>query len=175
METYPVSIGGVTRHVPLIEPLPGRRIPLVEFLGDPELVRAAAQALSPLVPRETELLFTTETSPIPLTHVLAEEMGLPYVVARRRRRPYMEDPIIQEVETLTLGVGEVLWLDRRFAEKLLNQRVTLVSDVVSSGETMKAMARMVLRTGGQVVACIAAFRQGNPSLEVATVAELPVL
>ncbi|MGC8875503.1 adenine phosphoribosyltransferase [Thermus sp.] len=175
METYPIAIGGITRHVPLIEPLPGRRIPLVEFLGDPELTRAAALALKPLVPSDTEILFTTETSPIPLTHVLAEALGLPYVVARRRRRPYMEDPIIQEVQTLTLGVGEVLWLDRRFAEKLLNQKVTLVSDVVASGETMKAMERMVVRAGGHVVGRIAAFRQGNPSLEVATVAELPVL
>ena len=175
METYPITVGGVTRHVPLIEPLPGRRIPLVEFLGDPEFTRAAAEALRPLVPKEAEILFTTETSPIPLTHVLAEALGLPYVVARRRRRPYMEDPIIQEVQTLTLGVGEVLWLDRRFAEKLLNQRVVLVSDVVSSGETMRAMEKMVLRAGGHVVARLAVFRQGTPGLAVDTVAELPVL
>jgi adenine phosphoribosyltransferase len=87
----------------------------------------------------------------------------------------MEDPIIQEVETLTLGVGEVLWLDRRFAEKLLNQKVALISDVVSSGETMKAMEKVVLRAGGHVVARIAVFRQGAPGLEVLTVAELPVL
>jgi len=107
--------------------------------------------------------------------VLAEEMGLPYVVARRRRRPYMEDPIIQEVQTLTLGVGEVLWLDRRFAEKLLNQKVTLISDVVASGETMRAMERMVQRAGGRVVGRLAAFRQGGPVLDVVTVAELPVL
>lgn len=105
METYPITVGGVTRHVPSLRPLPGRRIPLVEFLGDPEFTRAAAEALRPLVPKEAEILFTTETSPIPLTHVLAEALGLPYVVARRRRRPYMEDPIIQEVQTLTLGVG----------------------------------------------------------------------
>lgn len=176
METYPITIGGVTRHVPLIEPLPGRRIPLVEFLGDPELVRAAAKALRPFVPPGADVLFTTETSPIPLAHVLAEELGLPYVVARRRRRPYMEDPIIQEVQTLTLGVGEVLWLDRRFAEKLLNQKVVLLSDVVSSGETMRAMERMVVRAGGEVVGRLAAFRQGgNPLLDVVTVAELPVL
>ena len=77
METYPITIGGVTRHVPLIEPLPGRRIPLVEFLGDPELVRAAAEALKPLVPKDTEVLFTTETSPIPLTHVLAGRWASP--------------------------------------------------------------------------------------------------
>ena len=140
-----------------------------------EFTRAAAEALRPLVPKEAEILFTTETSPIPLTHVLAEALGLPYVVARRRRRPYMEDPIIQEVQTLTLGVGEVLWLDRRFAEKLLNQRVVLVSDVVASGETMRAMEKMVLRAGGHVVARLAVFRQGTPGLAVDTVAELPVL
>jgi adenine phosphoribosyltransferase len=33
METYPITIGGVTRHVPLIEPLPGRRIPWWSFWG----------------------------------------------------------------------------------------------------------------------------------------------
>lgn len=175
METYPITIGRLTRHVPLVEPLPGRRIPLVEFLGDTEFVRAAAEALLPHVPKGTEALFTTETSPIPFTHVMAELLGIPYVVARKRRRPYMEDPIIQEVSTLTLGVGEVLWLDRRFAERLLNQRVALVSDVVASGETMKAMERVVQRAGGHVVARLAAFRQGSPSVEVVTLAELPVL
>jgi len=69
----------------------------------------------------------------------------------------------------------VLWLDRRFAEKLLNQRVVLVSDVVASGETMRAMEKMVLRAGGHVVARLAVFRQGTPGLAVDTVAELPVL
>ncbi len=175
METYPLTLGGVTRHVPLIEPLPGRRIPLVEFLGDPELVRAAAMALKPLVPQDTDILFTTETSPIPLTHVLAEELGLPYVVARRRRRPYMEDPLIQEVPSLTLGATEVLWLDRRFAERLINQRVALVSDVVATGETMRAMERMVRRAGGRVAARLAAFRQGEGLEGVLTLGELPVL
>lgn len=45
METYPITIGKFTRHVPLIEPLPGTRIPLVELLGDVEFVNAAADAL----------------------------------------------------------------------------------------------------------------------------------
>lgn len=175
MDTYPITIGKITRHAPLIEPLPGVRIPLVEIMGDVELVNAAAEALMPKVPAETEVLLTMETSPIVLAHVLAAKLNKPYIVVRRRRRPYMENPIIQEVESLTLGVGETLWLDRRMAEKLLNQKVALVSDVVSSGGTMAALERVAVRAGAKVVARLTAFRQGMPRIDVTYVSDLPIL
>jgi adenine phosphoribosyltransferase len=175
METYPVTIGKITRHVPLVETLPGIQIPLVELMGDVELVEAAANALIPHIPAETESLVTMETSPIVLTHVLAAKVGKPYIVIRRRRRPYMQDPIIQEVESLTLGVSETLWLDSRMAEKLLNQKVTLVSDVVSSGGTIKALERVALRAGAKVIAKVAAFHQGTGKTDVFTLGEIPIL
>ncbi|GAI81730.1 MAG: phosphoribosyltransferase family protein [Deinococcota bacterium] len=177
METYPITIGKFTRHVPLIEPLPGTRIPLVELLGDVEFVNAAADALLAHVPAETEILLTSETSPIVLAHALAERLGKPYIVVRKKRRPYMEDPIIQEVESLTLGVGEVLWLDRRMAEKLMGQNTVLVSDVVSSGGTMLALERVAERAGAKVVARLAAFRQGSgpTKVPVTTLGDLPIL
>jgi len=175
METYPIQIGSVTRRVPLHEPFPGVRIPLVNFLGDVEFVRAVAQELLPKLPDEVDLLVTAETSSIPLTHEIASARELNYVVARKRRRPYMVDPIIQEVESLTLGAVEVLWLDRRQAEWILNKNVALVMDVVASGGTMKALEKMVARAGGRVVARMAGFHQGESELEIVTVAELPQL
>ena len=175
METYPIQIGSVTRRVPLHEPFPGVRIPLVNFLGDVEFVRAVANELLPKLPEATEILMTAETSSIPLTHELAAARGFDYLVARKRRRPYMVDPIIQEVESLTLGAGEVLWLDRRHAEQLLNKNVTLVMDVVASGGTMKALEHMVNRAGGKVVGRLAGFHQGETPLDIVTVAELPQL
>jgi len=175
VETYPIQIGPVTRRVPLHEPFPGVRIPLVDFLGDVEFVRAVAQELMPKIPEEADLLMTAETTSIPLTHELASARGIDYVVARKRRRPYMVDPIIQEVDSLTLGAGEVLWLDRRYVEKMLNKSVVLVMDVVASGGTMKALEKMVNRAGGRVIARVAGFRQGKSDLEIATVAELPQL
>ncbi len=175
METYPIQVGSVTRRVPLHEPFPGVRIPLVDFLGDVEFVRAVAQELLPKLPEEAEILMTAETSSIPLTHEMAAARGMNYIVARKRRRPYMVDPIIQEVESLTLGAGEVLWLDRRHAERLLNKNVVLVMDVVASGGTMKALERMVSRAGGKVVGRMAGFHQGDLKLDIVTVAELPQL
>jgi len=175
METYPIQIGSVTRRVPLHEPFPGVRIPLVDFLGDVEFVRAVAQELLPKLPEDADLLVTAETSSIPLTHELASARELDYIVARKRRRPYMVDPIIQEVESLTLGAVEVLWLDRRYAERLLNKNVVLVMDVVASGGTMKALEKMVNRAGGRVIGRMAGFHQGEPELDITTVAELPQL
>ncbi len=175
METYPIEIGGVTRHVPLHEPFPGVRLPLVEFLGDIEFVRAVASELTNRVPEDTDLIVTAETSPIPLAHELAAARDLSYIVVRKRRRPYMVDPLIQEVESLTLGAGEVLWLDRRYTERTLNKNVVLVMDVVASGGTMQALERLVHRAGGRVTKRLAGFHQGNGAEGIETVAELPML
>ncbi len=175
MDTYPITIGNLTRRVPLHEPFPGVRLPLIDFLGDVGLAKALADALVKHVPAETDVLVTAETSSIPLVHEMAALLGKPYVVVRKRRRPYMHDPLIQEVESLTLGANEVLWLDRRYVERLLNQKVTLVIDVVASGGTMHALERLVHRAGAEVVARLAAFRQGTPKVEVVALEELPVL
>ena len=177
LETYPIQVGQVTRHVPLVETLPGMKIPLIEFLGDAELTREAARLLAPKLPEETEYLVTTECSPVPLVHTLAEETDRGYVVARKRRRAYMDDPLIQEVPSLTLGSSETLWLDRRWAERLLNKKVALVSDVVSTGGTMKALEKLVTKAGGHVVARLAVFQQGEPreDYEVTALYQLPIL
>lgn len=50
METYPITIGKITRHVPVVETLPGVHIPLVEIMGDVELVQAAAEGWSSTCP-----------------------------------------------------------------------------------------------------------------------------
>ena len=177
METYPVTIGKITRHVPVVETFPGTQIPLVEMMGDVDLVNAAAEALLPYLPPETDWLVTSETSPIVLAHTLSALSGKPYVVVRRRRRPYMDNPIIQEVPSMTLGVNETLWLDSRMGEKLLGQNVVLVSDVISSGGTLAALERVAERAGARVVARLGAFRQGFATLNVPviTLAELPIL
>jgi adenine phosphoribosyltransferase len=175
METYPITIGKITRHVPVVETLPGVHIPLVEIMGDVDLVQAAAEGLLKHLPPETDALLTLETSPIVLAHSISALCGKPYVVVRRKRRPYMQDPIIQEVESLTLGVSETLWLDSRMAEKLMGQNVALVFDVVSSGGTMMALEKVAKKAGANVVARLAAFHQGNSKLPVTFLSEIPIL
>ena len=96
------------------------------------------------------------------------------MVARRRRRAYMEDPIIQPVSSMTLGAKEVFWLDQRLAERLYGQQVAIVLDVVATGATMDAMARMVRRAGGAEAGRFAVFQQGAPVPGVTAAFDLPV-
>lgn len=168
-----VTVGGVTRELPSVRVGEMGRVPLIEFIGDSEFTRAVAGALLPLIPEGTQALMTVVTNSVPLAHEVSAQSGLPYVVARKKRRTYMHDPLIQEVGNLTLGVSETLWLDRRHAQKLRGQRVAVLTDVIASGSTVEALARLVERAGGTVVGFVAAFRQGNPGMNVAYLEELP--
>ncbi|MBB6099484.1 adenine phosphoribosyltransferase [Deinobacterium chartae] len=174
MKTYRLSIGNVERDLPYIDVSTNSGIPFVELLGDVELTNAVADELMKLIPQGTDLLFTVATSGVPLGHALSERLGIPYRVARKRRRTYMRDPLIQEVASMTLGVSETLWLDRRHAEFIAGKRVAIVTDVVVSGATMLSLARLVERAGGTVNGYYAGFVQGQPSIDIKAVQQLPV-
>ena len=173
-ESFAVTVGQVTREFRLVRPTPNSRLPLIEMLGDTEFTRATALEVQKVLPAGVEFLFTCETSSIPLVHTLAELTGLPYEVARKRRRPYMDDPLIQEVASMTLGVGETLWLAASRAALMRGKRVAIVLDVVASGGTLNALERLVVRAGGTVCCRAAAFSQGAPRVAVQVVQELPV-
>ena len=175
MKSIQVTVGDVTRELPTIQVGAVRRVPLVEFLGDSELTNAAAEALLPLMRPETEIMLTVVTNALPLVHELSDRSGIPYVVVRKKRRTYMRDPMIQEVPSMSLGVNETLWLDARHAERLQGKKVLIVQDVVSSGGTGTALARLAERAGGEVVGYLAAFQQGGKKtpFELTSLQELP--
>ncbi|GAA5532047.1 phosphoribosyltransferase family protein [Deinococcus aluminii] len=168
-----VTVGDVTRELPTVRVGSVGRVPLVEFIGDSEFTNAAAQAMLPLIPPGTEVLLTVVTNALPLAHEISDRSGLPYVVARKKRRTYMQDPLIQDVPSMTLGVAETLWLDGPHAARLKGKRVTIVQDVVASGGTARALARLVERAGGTVAGYLAAFKQGTSNLPLTYLQELP--
>jgi adenine phosphoribosyltransferase len=173
-ETFALEIGRLHRDVPLVRPTPNTRLPLIELLGDAELTRTCALELQKILPANSEVIFTCETSSIVLAHALSELTGLPYEVARKRRRPYMDAPLIQEVNAMTLGVGETLWLASSHAKRLAGKQVVVILDVVSSGGTIAALERLVVRAGGSVTGRLAVFSQGSPKDGIVAVKELPV-
>lgn len=171
--SYQVTIGEVTRQLRLVPVGQMGFVPLVEFLGDSQLTKAAAQALLPLIPAGTEALLTVVTNALLLTHELSDLSGLNYEVARKKRRTYMQSPLIQEVPGLTLGVTETLWLDGPHAARLKGKKVVIVQDVIATGAMAAALARLVERAGGTVHGYLAAFKQGHNTLEMQYLQELP--
>jgi adenine/guanine phosphoribosyltransferase-like PRPP-binding protein len=176
-DTYTVDVAGVTRELPLFEVAPGVRIAILNILGDTELVRAAAGALSDRIEAlDADVLVTAETKSIPLVHELSGRLGLPYVVLRKQYRPYMGDALAVETHSITTGAAQTLYLDEKDRELLKGRRVVLVDDVISTGSTLEAMRKVVEDAGGTTVAETAVFTEGDKAKwgDIIAVGHLPV-
>ena len=104
-----------------------------------EVVEAIADELAERVPDDVDALMTAEVKSIPLAHALAVRMKLPYVVARKTRKPYMVGSISVEVLSITTGAPQTLWLDGKDRYLVNGKRILLVDDVISTGSTLAGM------------------------------------
>src|SRR5215204_3061715 len=86
---HAVTVGGLTRRLPIFQVAPGVKIAIFNMLGDTEIVEAAANLLAEHLPHGTDTLVVPEVKAVPLGHALAVRSGLPYVVVRKVRKPYM--------------------------------------------------------------------------------------
>jgi adenine phosphoribosyltransferase len=176
-ETYTVDVNGVSRDLRLFEVAPGIRIAILNILGDTELVKAAADALSDKIRAlEADVLVTAETKSIPLIHELSAQLELPYVVLRKQYRPYMGDALAVETHSITTGAPQTLYLDEKDRDLLSGNRVVLVDDVISTGSTLEAMRKVVDEAGGTTVAETAVFTEGDKAKwsDIIAVGHLPV-
>jgi adenine/guanine phosphoribosyltransferase-like PRPP-binding protein len=160
-ESYRVSICGLTRDLPLFEVAPKVRIAIFNMLGDTDVVEAIAGELAKRLPVGADALMTAEVKSIPLAHALAVRMNLPYVVARKTRKPYMVGAMSVEVISITTGAPQLLWLDGKDLDLVKGKRIILVDDVISTGSTLAGMRKLVNEAGGTVIADAAAFTEGN--------------
>jgi adenine phosphoribosyltransferase len=160
-EYYTIEICGLIRHLPYFEVAPKVRIAIFNMLGDTEVVEALADWLAPRLPKEGDALMTAEVKSIPLAHALAARVKLPYIVARKTRKPYMIGATSVEVLSITTGAPQTLWLDGKDLGLVQGKRIVLVDDVISTGSTLAGMRKLVETSGGVVIAEAAAFTEGN--------------
>ena len=161
-ETYTVEIAGITRQLPLFEVAPGVRIAIFNMLGDTIVVKATAAALAErLKAVPADVLVTAEAKGIPLIYEMSALMGLPYIVLRKTYKSYMGDVISAETVSITTGKPQTLYLDEKDKLLILNKKVVLVDDVISTGSTLKGMEDVVVQAGGEIVKIAAVFTEGD--------------
>ena len=86
-------------------------------------------------------------------HELCRLRGLPYyIVARKSVKPYMSQPLTDEVVSITTQKAQTLCLDGKDALLLKGKKVAVVDDVISTGESLQAIERLVEKAGGEIVA-----------------------
>ncbi|HET6781537.1 MAG TPA: phosphoribosyltransferase family protein [bacterium] len=172
--TYDLKIAGTVRPLPLIQVAPDTWIAYYYSLGDTEVIDRAARELAPKL-SNCELFVTTETKGIPLAHAIAANLGLrPYVVCRKEIRPFMLSPLVVRYKPITAKTEQELYLDGRDAMKVRGKRVGIIDDIVSTGETLDAMAELVRQAGGTVVARAALLMEGDERADVHHLGILPI-
>jgi adenine phosphoribosyltransferase len=161
-QSYPVTIAGLARNLPLFEVAPGVQIAVLNILGDTELVQACAAALmEKLVAVDFDILVTAEAKSIPLAHAMSVQARKPYVVLRKVYKPYMGVTLSAETLSITTGQPQMLFLDEKDRELLDGKQVVLLDDVISTGSTLHGMHLVMQAAGAQVVAECGIFTEGD--------------
>ena len=161
MKTYTLHVAGLTRELPIIKLSYDLSIASFVILGDTEIVRKTAPIIAKKLP-EVDFIVTAEAKGIPLAYEISRILNLnEYVVARKSVKAYMEEPIEVEVNSITTTNSQKLYLNNQDAKKIKGKRVALVDDVISTGQSLKALERLVEKAGGKVLAKAAILAEGD--------------
>ena len=158
---YKMTIAGLERELPLCELNDDLYIAAFVIFGDPELTVAAAGALLEKAP-DHDYLMTAEAKVIPLIHEMARQQGnKKYFLARKSPKLYMTGVFGVEVDSITTTGTQKLYLDTLDAEMIRGKRILIVDDVISTGNSLTAIERLVDEAGGEIVGRMAILAEGD--------------
>ncbi len=158
---YKMTIAGCERALPLCPLNENLYIGAFVIFGDPELTTACAKALLDKAP-EYDYLITAESKGIPIVHEMARLAGnQKYFLARKKPKLYMTGVFEATVRSITTEGEQKLYLDTADAELMRGKRILIVDDVISTGESLKALEALVEKTGGEIVGKMAILAEGD--------------
>lgn len=161
MEFYDLKVANLERKLPIIRITDSLEIASFVLLGDCEMVLCAAKELQKKIP-EVDYLITAEAKGIPLIQELSRLLGMKrYFVARKSIKPYMTEPFVTEVYSITTQERQILCLEKEESEMIHGKRILIVDDVISSGDSIKAMESLIKKAGGKVAGKAAILAEGD--------------
>lgn len=172
VETFTVRIGRETRELPVVS-VGDVSVALFNMLGDTSVTEAAAEELALRLP-DADVFVTPEAKSVPLAHALSVRTGLPYIVARKTRKPYMVGAVRKTVVSITTGKPQDLYIDGVDVPRLAGKRVVILDDVVSTGGTLRGLSELLSDVGATVVATMAVFTEGAERDDVISLGHLPL-
>ena len=73
----------------------------------------------------------------------------------------MKEPFGVEVKSITTVNVQHLYLDKTEADQMKGKRVLVVDDVISTGESLSAVERLLNKAGANIVAKAAVLAEGD--------------
>lgn len=146
-----MDLQGYKAQLPII-PLPsGVNIAFFNLHGNVQLTEHCGKQLAKMV-TDCDVLLTAESKGLQLTHVMARELGHPYyAVARKSKKLYMQDGLEVEINSsITTGRQQKLYISKHDADLMSGKKVGIVDDVVSTGNSLVGLEKLVEMSGGTV-------------------------
>ena len=156
MEFYSLNIKGYKADLPIL-PLPsGIKIAFFNLHGNTKMTEHCGKELAKLV-SDCDVLLTAESKGLQLTHVIARELGHDYyAVARKSLKLYMQDGLSIVINSsITTGKEQRLYISKHDADLLKGKKVGIIDDVVSTGNSLVGLEKLVELAGG--IICKKAF------------------
>ena len=176
MLTYEMDIAGIKRELPLCRVSDDVYIGAFVMFGDVELTVHCATELLKLAP-DYDYLIAPEAKSIPLLYEMARQTGADkYFLARKGPKLYMTGVFEVEVRSITTMTVQRLVLDSADAEKMEGKRILIIDDVISTGDSLRAMETLVEKAGGIIAGRMAVLAEGTAALrdDIVYLAELPL-
>ena len=159
-EVYTMKIAGLERSLPLCPLNDKMDIAGFVMFSDVELTITVATELLKRAP-EFDVIITAESKGIPLAYEMSRQSGKPYVVARKKPKLYMPNPVSVTVKSITTAAEQTLLLGDDTVHLLKGRRVLIVDDVISTGESLIALEKLVNLVGGNIVGKEAVLAEGS--------------
>ena len=159
--TYPMTIAGVDRELPLCRLTDDLMIGAFVIFGDVELTIACARALLEKAP-EFDYMVAPEAKAIPLIYEMARQSGRnEYFLVRKKKKAYMDGVFEVDVKSITTEGTQKLYMDGADARKMKGKRILIIDDVISTGESLQAVEALVNQAEGIVVGRMAILAEGD--------------
>ncbi|ASS41499.1 adenine phosphoribosyltransferase [Eubacterium minutum ATCC 700079] len=158
---YEMKIAGLERELPLCPINDELYIGAFVMFGDVEITCAAASELLKKAP-EFDVIVTAESKGIPLAYEMARQSGdKDYVVCRKAQKLYMLDIIETVVDSITTDNVQKLCLGQSDIALLENRRVLIVDDVISTGESLKSIEKLLEQIDCSIAGKMAVLAEGD--------------
>ena len=159
--TYEIDIAGLKRELPLCKVSDDLYIGAFVIFGDVELTVHCAAELLKRAP-EYDYLIAPEAKAIPLLYEMARQSGAEkYFLARKKAKAYMQGVLTVNVKSITTEGVQTLVLDAEDAKQLKDKRVVILDDVISTGESLRAMEELCRQDDANVVGKMAVLAEGD--------------
>lgn len=173
--TYEIDVAGLKRDLPICKVTDDLYIGAFIIFGDVELTVHSAGKLLERLP-EFDYLIAPEAKAIPLVYELSRQSGKKYFVARKGVKAYMQQAFKVDVNSITTRHTQTLVMDSADADELRGKRVVIVDDVISTGESLRAVEVLCNTIGCDIVGRTAIVAEGDAFYrkDITVLAQLPL-